>query len=171
MLQDYVIISVGIQHSPRPSLEACSNPYCRQILLMGDGPSAFRASWLLSRLLCSTNPKKKKDWAYSTTKSVILDLCTGLMMSESEVLSTVRWKLTSHFYAIKLLIKRLQICLLLELYIYATLDAADSRSVGFADQVTRNRSNSINHDSTIHVLLIIMTIIGSWAPAQATRPA
>ena len=60
LLQDYVIISVGIQHSPRPSLEACSNPYCRQILLMGDGPSAFRASWLLSRLLCSTNPKKKK---------------------------------------------------------------------------------------------------------------
>ena len=36
--------------------------------------------------------------------------------------------------------------------IYATLDAADSRSVGFADQVTRNRSNSINHDSTTHVL-------------------
>ena len=29
--------------------------------------------------------------------------------------------------------------------IYATLDAADSRSVGFADQVTRNRSNSINN--------------------------
>ena len=55
--------------------------------------------------------------------------------------------------------------------IYATLDAADSRSVGFADQVTRNRSNSINHDSTTHVLLIIMTIIGSRAPAQATRPA